>query len=73
MNMYLHFSETIFYAIIGTLFKNLIRNFPYTQYLAYLLLMLTSVIIFFKNVTILYSEVFDIGLFCIFRIIPILS
>ena len=50
--MYLHLSETLLKTILGTIPKNSIENFPNVQYLAYLQLIITSVINLFKNIPI---------------------
>ena len=52
MNMNLHFYETTIKTILGTILKKFNRKFFPIQNLAYLQLIFTSVINFFKNIPI---------------------
>ena len=50
--MYLHLSETTIKTILGTILQNQSKIFPYIQYVAYLQLIITSVINLFKTIPI---------------------
>ena len=59
MNMYLQLSETTIITILGTILKMKRKIFIYIQSLAYLQLMFTSVINFFKKH--IYFSFFNFG------------